>query len=147
LEEILLRKIISINKYKKNKNEYEKYLFQCVSTIYGIDILIDNVNECQHRILKIVENDYNGKYKDTNSNPFFDSIKFVIKQNIVHGDALSMERSDRSPILFSEWIFINDYFVKRRVFSYKIINEESSDYCARPEKDFPVVYYNEVHNV
>ena len=43
LIEILKRKLEVINIYKKSQIDYEKWCFVCVSSLYGVDILIDNV--------------------------------------------------------------------------------------------------------
>ena len=59
LAEILMRKLeIVKKKYKKSTFDYEKMSLLAVSSVYGVDILIDNVNECRERLYKIWEKEY-----------------------------------------------------------------------------------------
>jgi type I restriction-modification system DNA methylase subunit len=54
LIEILKRKLkIVKNKYKKSQFDYEHYAIIAVSSIYGIDILQDNAEECRQRLFNI----------------------------------------------------------------------------------------------
>src|SRR5690349_18852970 len=58
LAEILHRKLAVIrSRYSKSPLEYERYTLLAVSSIYGIDILQDNVVQCRHRLFEIVERD------------------------------------------------------------------------------------------
>ena len=52
LAEILTRKLeIVKRKYKKSSLDYEKNAVLAASSIYGVDILIDNVIACREKIL------------------------------------------------------------------------------------------------
>ena len=56
LAEILERKLQVVERrYRKSVFEYERYAILAVSSIYGIDILKDNVVECRRRLGAIVE--------------------------------------------------------------------------------------------
>src|SRR3990170_2808315 len=56
LAEILERKLRVVEKrYRRSTVEYERYTLLAVSSIYGIDLLQDNVAECRRRLLEIVE--------------------------------------------------------------------------------------------
>jgi len=58
LAEILQRKLRVVeNRYGKSQLEYERYAILAVSSIYGIDILEDNVQECRKRCLPLVTSD------------------------------------------------------------------------------------------
>ena len=47
LAEVLRRKLAIVEKkYKKSQLEYERYAILAVSSIYGVDILEDNAQEC-----------------------------------------------------------------------------------------------------
>ena len=53
LAEILARKLGIVEKrYAKSQIEYERYAVLAVTSIYGIDILQDNVQSCRHRLRK-----------------------------------------------------------------------------------------------
>ncbi|MFW0885015.1 DNA methyltransferase, partial [Candidatus Acidulodesulfobacterium sp. H_13] len=48
LVEILRRKLEVVkNRYKKSQSEYERYAVIAVSSIYGVDLLQDNVEEAR----------------------------------------------------------------------------------------------------
>ena len=79
LIKVLDRKLSIIEKYKKNQIEYERYAFQAVSSIYGVEIIKENTDACNERLF----NHFDQKYKDIfqekiNSN-FIKVINFVIK--------------------------------------------------------------------
>ena len=50
LAEVLRRKLEVVGKrYGRSQLEYERYAFVAVSSIYGVDILQDNVEDCRER--------------------------------------------------------------------------------------------------
>ena len=52
LVEILNRKLAVVaERYARSQFEYERYAVLAISSIYGIDILLDNVTACQHDFL------------------------------------------------------------------------------------------------
>ena len=54
LAEILSRKLTVVSqKYKKSSFDYEKYSVVAITSLYGVDILIDNVLECRERLYDI----------------------------------------------------------------------------------------------
>ena len=56
LAEILTRKLGIVEKrYAKSQIEYERYAVLAVSSIYGIDILQDNVQACRQRLCHIFD--------------------------------------------------------------------------------------------
>jgi hypothetical protein len=51
LSEILSRKLAVVGRrYSKSQLEYERYAVLAVSSVYGIDILQDNVQKCRERL-------------------------------------------------------------------------------------------------
>lgn len=120
LEKILNKKIKIIeDKYKSSQTEFEKYLLQAVTSIYGIEILEDNVNICRNILLKIVEQKYKSIFRKTFKENYLSCIKFVLSKNIVWGDALSYKsKPENKPIIFSEWSFISEGKIKRMDYSF-----------------------------
>ncbi len=120
LEKILNKKIKIIeDKYKSSQTEFEKYLLQAVTSIYGIEILEDNVNICRNILLKIVEQKYKNIFRKTFKENYLSCIKFVLSKNIVWGDALSYKsKPENKPIIFSEWSFISEGKIKRMDYSF-----------------------------
>ena len=59
LAEILNRKLKVVKKrYSNNKLDYEKYAVLAITSIYGVDILEDNVLECRNRMFSIFNDEY-----------------------------------------------------------------------------------------
>lgn len=160
LAPILERKLVIVRrKYGKSQNEFERTALLAVGSIYGVELLEDNVNVCVERLYKIVNDIYVKLYKNKCKDDFRKSIKFVISRNILHGDALSLKKADgEEHIVFSEWNLVNNKMIKRRDFTFRelIPNDNSikglfsevklSDigtpvFIPDPVKEFPLVHY------
>ena len=46
------------SRYGKNPDDYERYAVIAVSSIYGVDLLQDNVDECRNRMFDIFDKEY-----------------------------------------------------------------------------------------
>ena len=89
-----------------------------VGSLYGIDILLDNTLTAKKRLLDKFLQKYNELFQETTSEEFIKSIKFILDKNIVHGDALTLNKvNSKEPIVFSQWNII-DNKVKRRDYSF-----------------------------
>ena len=117
LVEILERKLKVVEaRYKKSQLEYERNAITVISSIYGVDILEDNVQACRDRLLRIFTKYYIHHYKKDFNEEFLLSAEFILSKNIIWGDALSMKKIDGTPITFSEWSAVNGSMLKRRDF-------------------------------
>lgn len=59
LAEILRRKLAVVkSRYGKNPDDYERYAVIAVTSIYGVDILQDNVDDCRSRMFEIFNKEY-----------------------------------------------------------------------------------------
>lgn len=115
LSEVLRRKLAVVeNRYSKSPQEYMRYTFVAVSSIYGVDIMSDNVAECRKRLLCIVEAAARDAIGRRVEQEFLDAVRFVLEKNILCGDALTMVQDDGSPIIFSEWSIVTGDLVKRK---------------------------------
>lgn len=64
LIEILHRKLRVVEaRYAKSQLEYERYAVLAVSSLYGIDILDDNAEECWQRLFATLDATYTRLYK------------------------------------------------------------------------------------
>jgi len=64
LSAILERKLTVVEKrYGKSQLDYERYAVLAVSSIYGIDILPDNVRDCRRRLFEIFDSNYTRLFK------------------------------------------------------------------------------------
>ncbi len=121
LIEVLRRKLhVVASRYQRSQNEYERYAFLAVSSIYGIDILQDNVEVCRSRLFEIVKEEYTSRYKTKTKKEFFSAVDYVLLKNILWGDALTLKTPaiDPGPIVFSEWSPVNSSLIKRRDFVF-----------------------------
>lgn len=116
LAEVLRRKLEVVkNRYKKSQFEYERYAVMAVSSIYGIDILEDNIKECQQRLFDIFDAEYSQIFKRECHEKCRQSVKYILGKNITLGDALTLKTIDgKFPIVFAEWSAINGTLIKRR---------------------------------
>lgn len=159
LTEILNRKLhIVKNRYYKNKLEYEKYALLAITSIYGVDVLEDNILECRERLFNIFDIEYTNIYKEKPDDEYAESIKFILSKNILHGDALSMKTLDGGPIIFSEWSLVTDNMIKRRDYRFDELlegtkeqisvfsmgweyDDEIKAFIPSPIKEYPVMDY------
>ncbi|MCD6485997.1 MAG: hypothetical protein J7K35_01535 [Syntrophobacterales bacterium] len=163
LAEILERKLSVVeNRYGKSQLEYERYAILAVSSIYGIDIQEDNVQQCRQRLFGIFDWTYSDLYKKIAKNQCRNTVRYILDRNIVWGDALDLKTVGDSPqpIVFSEWSLVNGSMLKRRDFSFRgLLEHESmkelplfSDlgedvFIPRPEKEYPLTHFLEVADV
>jgi len=118
---ILERKLAVVEKrYGKSQLDFERYAVFAVSSLYGIDILTDNVSQCRERLFSVFDALYERLFPDTSKARCRDSVRFILARNIVWGDALTLLTggSNQKPIIFSEWSFIQGSQLKRRDFSF-----------------------------
>ncbi len=120
LIEILDRKLRTVKiRYQDIQSEYEHYAILAVSSIYGIDILEDNVVACRTRLFELFEGHYD--YLFRNEDCLY-SVKFLLERNIIWGDALTLTTvgPNPQPIVFSEWSPVSrGRKMKRRDFTFQ----------------------------
>lgn len=132
LAEILTRKLAAVKKkYKKSVIDYEKNALLAVSSIYGVDILADNVAACRERLFKIWRKEYKSIVKTAYSEDTEKSVRFILSKNIVCGNALTLMCVDENgidtdtPIIFSEWAFIMGANMQRQDFTFsELLNRD-----------------------
>lgn len=134
LVEVLTRKFKTIERlYKSQKEDFKKNSFIAISSLYGIDIIRDNVQECKDRLFEIWKTKIEMIPNFEKSLHGFDkSIKYVLDCNIICGDSLTMLTDNNTPIVFSEWSLLSGAFVKRRDFKLSTLikvreNKEQGD--------------------
>jgi len=154
LAEILRRKLRVVeSRYGGSAVEYERYTLLAVSSVYGIDILEDNVMQCRERLFGMVDRQFESLFS---RDQLLRTIRFVLERNIIWGDALSLMTvgENPKPIIFSEWSLVNASVVKRRDFafhellSYHGTREQPlfSDlgeevFFPEPVKEYPLTHY------
>jgi hypothetical protein len=103
--------------YARNRFEYDQASAVAVSSMYGVELLPDNVEECRNRLLTQYLETYR-EHQHVDAAPELERcIRFLLRKNILCGDALTMLQQDGEPITFCEWTFIGTGGkVKRRDF-------------------------------
>lgn len=154
LAEVLKRKMAVVDsRYSKSQIEWEQYAIIAVSSIYGVDILEDNAQECRKRLFKIFDEKYTSLFKDKRKNECLKSVKFLLGRNILWGDALDFTNPEtKKPIVFSEWSAVNGSMLKRRDYMFKFLVEKTHQFSLfndegnaaaidEPVKDFPLIHF------
>lgn len=125
LEPVLRTKLDQVKKkYKKIIREYEQQSLLALGSLYGIELLQDNIAECRERIFLIWHEEYKTLYKRKVNADVIESARFIVKRNIVCGDALRMVDLFGKPIVFSEWSIVTPGKMQRKDFCY---NRENDD--------------------
>jgi hypothetical protein len=93
-----------------------------VSSIYGIDILPDNVRDCRQRLYEIFDTVYARLFKCAVKDKCREAVRFILERNIIWGDALTLKTVGENPgyIVFSEWSPVNGSMLKRRDFTFHV---------------------------
>ena len=123
LVRILKRKLAAVEpKYGKSDFEKRHYALLAVMCTYGIEILTDNIAECRANMLEVLAD-----YLDIDeSDDLYRAAFYVLSQNLVHGDALSMLTSDGQAITFAEWGYLGRGKFQRRDFRFDVLTGSSA---------------------
>ena len=134
LAEILTRKIEVVKrKYKKSTLDYEKNAVLAISSVYGVDIMQDNVLACRDRLFKIWDKEYKTVCKKDCNDQTREAVKFILTKNIVCGNALTLKCVDKNgnetdePIVFSEWAFITGFQMQRQDYTFAHLLEMNNE--------------------
>lgn len=131
LAEILRRKLVVAKKLaippRKRKplpSEYEKQSVIAIASMYGVDILIDNVIACRDRLYDIWNAEYEAICGKETDDQCREAVRFILSRNIICGNALSLKVVDENgidteePIIFSEWAFVMGNKMQRKDFRF-----------------------------
>lgn len=128
LAEILARKLTTVKKlYKSNPYDFERYSVLAITSLYGVDILADNVAECRVRLFKLWDKEYKSVCKKAVSDETREAVKYILSKNILCGNALTLMCVDENqndldtPIIFPEWSLMLGTKLKRRDFRLDVM--------------------------
>ena len=156
--EILKKKLNFILSQYKQQKEFEKFSLLACTSLYGIDLLFDNIDTARDRLYKIFEDFYKNNFQNVD-NAILKSFKKILSKNIIQGDALSFKCGKKleQAIVLTEWSLIGNSF-KRRDFKYSDFISYSpiegpnlfSDlgdkaFIPRPVKEYPPIKYYEIY--
>ena len=144
LAAILERKLGELRrKYKKSPRDYEKLSIVAIGSLYGVDILSDNVLACRDRLYEIWNAHYSEHCRDDASDDARQAARFIIERNIITGNALTLMCVDENcndttaPIVFSEWTLIGPTQMQRSDYTMSdllLYNEEGSLFALTEEE-------------
>jgi len=133
LAEILTRKLKTCKTlYRRNTYDFERFSVLAVSSLYGVDIMADNVSECRMRLYRIWEKAYKAVCKTFCNDETRRAIKYILSLNILCGNALTMMCVDNkqhdtdTPIIFPEWSLLLGTKLKRRDFRLDVLIKANS---------------------
>ena len=158
LDEVLRRKLAVCKKrYGKSAADYEKMSFLACTTLYGVDIMADNVARCRERLYETWEASFGttrrtvavsatGVVTGATRSDFHDrvsaAVRKVFEKNILLGNALSMKRVDEKqndldePIVFTEWKFALGDKLKREEYRFDVLLEKGGGNAKPAEMTF-----------
>lgn len=121
--QVLRRKLAAVDaKYGKSDFERRHYALLGLMCIYGIELLADNIAECRANLLEILG--YHLGLEETDE--LYRAAAYVLSQNLVHGDALTMRAHDGQPITFAEWGYLGKGLYQRRDFRLDMLAMSST---------------------
>jgi SAM-dependent methyltransferase len=131
LVEILRRKIAVVErKYRRSQLDFERNLVQAVASLYGIDILEDNVIACRQRLYDLANERYSALFKKKTKDACRRTLRYILHKNIIWGDALDLKTvgPETCLIIFAEWAFMHHNLIQRRdyVFAELIPDEKTN---------------------
>ena len=154
---ILERKLKTVvTRYKTKKVDFEVNLLSALASIYGIDLLEDNIQLAIDRLLEIACTYYQESLKSAPDEEFKDIMRFILKKNILQGDSLN----GIDKIIFTQWTLVG-YQFKREEFSFSQLNQQAEImntplfasltndkgedvFLPQPIKEYPLTYYRKL---
>lgn len=120
---VLQRKLAAVEtKYGKSDFERRHYALLAVMCTYGIELLADNIAECRANMLEVFADYLNLNETDE----LYLAASYVLSQNLVHGDALTMLSREGHPITFAEWGYLGKGKFQRRDFRLDALTQMSA---------------------
>ena len=120
---VFKRKLNTVEvRYGKSDFEKRNNALFSLMCIYGIELLLDNVNECRSNLLTLF-----CKFLDIDSEDIWGkAASNVLSANIVQGDALTLTTSSEEPIIFPEWGYLGSGKFQRRDFLFDALTKRAS---------------------
>lgn len=153
--EVLRRKMGSVRKQsippKRRKvsiPDYEQKSVLAIGSIYGIDIMMDNVIECRQRLFDIWHETFVKDCKHEPDRELCDAITYILSRNILCGNTLSMKQVNEKtedidlPIIISEWSFVAEGQMQRKDYRFDILvgdrlpDDELADDYLKHERNY-----------
>src|SRR5699024_3181439 len=103
LKEVLARKLSTVQvRFAANEFERKHYALLGLMSIYGIELLDDNVRICRENLAEMFKTFIN----ESNDNCWEKAATVILNLNIVQADALTMKTPNGDPLTFPEWGYL-----------------------------------------
>jgi len=123
LVQVLRRKLAAVElRFGSSDFERRHYSLLGLMCIYGIELLPDNIAECRNNLLEVFA-EYLRLDEDDD---LYRAGMFVLVQNLIHGDALTMQTALDQPIVFAEWAYLGKGKFQRRDFRLDVLTQSSA---------------------
>lgn len=122
---VLRRKLATVDtRYGKSDFERRHQALLALMSIYGIELLDDNIAECRANLVEL----FAAHLGVAPTDELYGAALAVVSLNIVHGDALSMliREPGSKPITFAEWAYLGKGRYQRRDFRFETLTQMSS---------------------
>jgi hypothetical protein len=120
---ILQRKLAAVEaRYGKAEFEKRHYALVALASLYGIELLADNIGECRANMLDVFAQ-YLGLTEDDD---VYRAASQFLSTNLIHGDAMTMKGADGEPLTVVEWSYIGKGKFNRRDFRLDVLTGMAS---------------------
>jgi hypothetical protein len=120
---VLQRKLAAVEvKFGKSDFERRHYALLAIMCTYGMELLVDNIDECRANMLEVFADYLNLAETDE----LYQAASYVLSQNLVHGDALTMRTHHGEAITFAEWGYLGKGKFQRRDFRFDVLMQMST---------------------
>lgn len=150
----ILRRKLSLIENIKSQTEWEFQSLIAVGSCYGIELLEDNAEACRERLYREVVGQM-GRIGDLGD--YGKSLRYMLRKNIVCGDALTYRTADGKPITFCEWTPIaGSMQFARRDFQFDFLVNQTHQYSLfdeqgeaqsfdEPVRSYPPMHYTQLY--
>ena len=122
---VLRRKLAAVHaRYGRSDFEKRHHALLALMSIYGIELLPDNVEECRTNLLS----EFAEFLGALGNESWTSAARAVLEVNIVHGDALTMRTKGavEEPIAFAEWTYLGKGSYHRRDFRFDAMTQTAA---------------------
>lgn len=129
LKEILHQKLGYVDQIS-NKSTWKNNALWALMSIYGIELLEDNLIKAKRAMMDVFINHYQAFMQKalSRNTDLYKAVKYVIEVNIVQGNTLTFKNSKGKLIEFREWIPTGNKVIQN-IFTYKSLfnNDDIAD--------------------
>lgn len=128
LDEVLMQKMRTVSRTCcDDQKTYAVGMIRAVSSLYGIDIMQDNVDEVRKRMMQRAVSSYTRKFGMEPSAPVIKTMHHIIDRNVQCGNTLSGKDSKGRDLVISEWRFMGNGLIMRLDFRYMELVDSGSN--------------------